>query len=317
MHQPVQSVVDPLTCGQIGPPAASFCGTNMREIDTRLGFSTFVGREADSLPGLLQSLKGHFDEYVVVCTNVLPDDGTWSYLRDLEKQWYPKVKAYRVAVPFTAGAFDFGQIRSTAAHLNTCGYVFMLDADERLDTKGLEALKKMHQLAREQEIDVVAFPRRLWHDGPFERKKENTAAYPDLQARLVRNDGDLRWRRPVHEQIRLGPDSIVPGLIGCPDVVIHHHHDWFRDNDTQVGKDKVYRDLAVSDPEWATSYTTDLLPADESRRRAIRKIYTTCLERDATPDEIQTWDGSGLSLEEIDKEVQVSEECNAIRRKTR
>lgn len=289
----------------------------MRPVDNRLGFSTFVGHEVDALPGLLQSIQGHFDEIVVVCTNRLPDDGTWAYLRELERQWWPILRAYRLAVPLEAGAFDFGYIRSTAAHLNSCGYVFMLDADERVTPEHLDKLHKVHKMTLANEIQILAFPRHNWYDGPFERKSENKAVWPDPQGRMIRNNGVVWWRRPVHEKILYGPDNRYHNMLGCADVVIHHHHDWFHEGKDITGKAAVYAELAASDPEWRPSYTSDILPANELRTRAIRKIYKDLLGRNAELEELRAWDGSPLTVEEIEAEVRKSEESNAIPRRTK
>jgi hypothetical protein len=282
----------------------------MRSVDDRLGFSTFVGHEMNALPGLLQSVQTYFDEIVVVCTNTLPDDGTWEYLRDLERQWFPAFRPYRLAVPFEAGAFDFGYIRSAAAHLNSCGYVFMLDADERVTSNHLEALRGVHKKALAYDLQILAFQRHNWYDGPFKRESENKAVWPDWQSRMIRNNGVIWWRRPVHEKTLYGPLSKYHDVVGCGDVVIHHHHDWFHKDATN--KAEVYTALAASDPEWRPSYMEDLLPADEMRRRAVRKLYTDLLKRSIKPEELRAWDGSPLSIEDIEAQIRASEEFNAL-----
>jgi hypothetical protein len=281
----------------------------LRQVDDRLGFSTFVGREISALPGLLQSVRRHFDDIVVVCTNSLPDDGTWAYLRELEHQWYPLLRPYRLAVPLEAGAFDFGYLRSTAAHLNTCGYVFMLDADERVTDEHLTSLKGIHGMALDRDVQVLAFRRHHWYDGPQVRRAENKAAWPDWQPRMIRNNGNIWWRRPVHETALYGPTGVWHNTIGIGDIVIHHHHDWFHpDKDLPAHKSVLYKELAASDPEWTLSFEKEMLPADESVKREIRALYVSLLGRQPTMDEVQMWASSPKDLQAIKDEIRESEE---------
>jgi len=284
----------------------------MIPLNSKLGFATFVHNEIQALPGLLEDVLPFVDEITVVDTG--SSDGTWEYLRAMELKHFdmvPKLRPYRLRIPFDPDHFDFGYVRSVAAHLNHCGYVFMLDADERMEREHLEKLVSWHKLALDNKWPAMAFPRRNWYDSPETRQLENEEPWPDWQLRLIRNDGTIYWRRPVHEVALWGPLGYWSRPMGCHSVVIHHHHDWFKSLATEPRTEDLntaYRLLAKSDPEWADSYTEDMLPADEQRRQLVYKLYRELLNRNPTPSEAQMWAGSTLSGEDIRKEISSSEE---------
>jgi len=262
-----------------------------------------------SLPGLLDSVREYVDTMCVLCTG--SDDGTWEYLREKEFEWHPQLRPYRLNVPFDAEHFNFGYARTIAMHLNPCGYVLMLDADERMDPTDLQELKEAY-LPRIQEKKwmTVALERRHWYDGPKQRKKENAAARPDWQLRLIRNDGSIWYRRPVHEVALFGPRGVWnPDTMAVP-LTIHHHHDWFK----AMGSEKVdrvhtYQELSRVDSEWARTYSEDMIPADEPRRHEIRGLYKELMGREPRAKEVRTWAISDLSIDEIRAEMQESEEA--------
>lgn len=226
----------------------------MRMIDRRLGLSIFVRDERVALQDLLEEVRDYFSEIVVLDTG--STDGTWDYLFEQETQMWPKLQVYRLNVPRDAEHFHFGQVRSIAAHLNHCGYVFMLDADERISKDDLAHLTNIcFGLALQHGWPAVAFPRHNWYDGPTERLKENTAVLPDWQVRMIRNDGTHRWQRPVHEVLMMGPEwHWNPACVGYDKVWIHHHHPWFKKDQPPVNRDIFYENLKQSDERWVHTY---------------------------------------------------------------
>ena len=103
------------------------------------GFSVFVRNEMQSLPELLTLVEPYVEEIVVLDTG--STDGLWPYLRSLESEKFPKIRPYRLNIPFDAEHFNFGYTRSVAAHLNKCEYVLMLDADERMNSAEISILR--------------------------------------------------------------------------------------------------------------------------------------------------------------------------------
>jgi len=226
----------------------------MRIIDRRLGLSMFVRNEYEAMRSLLEETIPFFSEIVVLDTG--SDDQTWDYLREQEPLLWPKLQIYRINVPMDGEHFNFGQVRTIAAHLNHCGYVLMIDADERIDRTDLEQLTNIcHGAALFKGWPAVAFPRHNWYDAPHERKKENADVLPDWQVRLIRNDGTHRWQRPVHEVCMVGPEwRWDPGVIGYDRIWLHHHHPWFKRSQTPVDRNKLYNDLKKSDKQWTHTY---------------------------------------------------------------
>jgi len=226
----------------------------MRTIDRRLGLSIFVRDERVALLDLIENTHTYFDEIVVLDTG--STDNTQKELHKLEAIMWPKLQIYLLNIPLDADHFHFGQVRSTAAHLNHCGYVFMLDVDERITPHDLQILTTdCHRDALSLGWPAVAFQRHNWYDSPEERKSENREVLPDWQVRMIRNDGTHRWQRPVHETCMGGPvwhwDA---STMGYDKIWLHHHHMWFKKDQKPVDRNKLYEDLKWSDPRWTHTY---------------------------------------------------------------
>lgn len=282
-------------------------------MNEQLGLSTFVRNEEHSLPGLLEEALPYFDEIVVLDTG--SDDGTWDYLRGMERQWAYQVRAYRLNIPLEPGYFHFGYVRSIAAHLNRCDYVVMLDADERIEGKDLWKIRnKWFPKAVEEDWYAMSFPRYNWTGSPVDQGDFDEDAYPDWQTRFIKNNGSVWWRRPVHEIIRYGPRSLDVNTVGIPDVHIHHYHDHFKKNkDLFEDRNAFYQKLAASDREWMDSYTFDLLPKDPERRLTIIELYKDVFGRVPKDEEIEPWLNAEMGTSEIRAELLDSEEYRANR----
>lgn len=217
-----------------------------------------VRDEHDAIKGLLEEVAPYFGEIVVLDTG--SEDRTWQYLLSQEPLLWPKLQIYQLKIPQDVEHFNFGEVRSVAAHLNHCGYVFMLDADERLTKTDLEHLTKCHNDALRAGWPAVAFPRHNWYDSPEERKNENKDILPDWQVRMIRNDGTHRWQRPVHEVCMEGPVwRWDDGTIGYEQLWLHHHHMWFKKDQKPMDRHEFYKQLEASDPRWLHTYKREEL----------------------------------------------------------
>lgn len=213
---------------------------------TTLGFSTFVRNEINSLPGLLDSIKGKFDDVVVIDTG--SEDGTWKMLR--QREGAGELRSYRLGIPFDAQHFHFGYVRSAAAHLCKTDWVMMLDADERMHDQDLAAIRTYVELAKTQGAVCIDFPRNNWMDAPSECKTK-FHVYPDLQGRCVLNNGTVWWRLPVHESVMMGRVKGAPPRRITAHMHIQHFHFHFRKLRNDDGAfNHIYVEISKSDPEW-------------------------------------------------------------------
>jgi hypothetical protein len=272
-------------------------------MDNRLGFSVFVRDEIQSIPDLLESVRPYFDEITVLHTG--DDNPVWKHLRHLEKTWFPQFRPYRLNIPFDAEHFHFGYARSVAAHLNKCGYVMMLDADERMTAKSLARIRDYwHPLMLKNKWDALAFPRRAWRDGPTEMQDQDTSPYPDLQIRLIRNDGTVWWRRPVHEACLYGPDGVPANVVQTGEHINHFHSHYREAHGTLNAHHMIYAALALSDAEWIESlyciYPMLRNAAD------IERLYTKILGQPISLEDLATWCAQRLDIKEVQRRLEAA-----------
>lgn len=283
----------------------------MRPVDSRVGFSTMVGDEQESIPSLLDLVLPLFDEVIVYCTGC--KDATWDILRKYEVGYPDKFRAYLQRIPFDAQHFHFGYTRSIAAHLNSCGYVLMLDADERMSAASLHNIRHMYvPEMKDKDWYAAAFPRHNWYCGPEEQGKYSIEAYPDWQTRLIKNDGQVWWRRPVHEACLYGPQGLQINAIGVQEIHIEHYHDYYYNLNKKSTPHISYLQLADSDPEWAESYPKNMrMNNDPERLAAITQIYNDLLGREPDPNGLAAWASTEYSTDEIRKHISLSDEYKA------
>jgi glycosyltransferase involved in cell wall biosynthesis len=180
----------------------------------------FVKNEENNLRQAIESVRPVVAEIVIVDTG--STDKTVTLARDYTDRVYQ------------VGFSDFGSIRTLTAHLAMMPWVFMLDADERIDPKDWNKFQHLinnppgvqgndMELGPDGKpiIDSWALPRKRWAD-PWRTKQVDTESYPDLQVRLFRNHlsrPKIRFVRRVHERVE-GCVQTVEALGG---PTIHHH----------------------------------------------------------------------------------------------
>ena len=270
-------------------------------VDERLGFSVFVRDEIHALPDLLELVRPVFDEIVVLHTG--EDNPAWRYLRTLEQDWWPQVRPYRLNIPFDAEHFHFGYARSTAAHLNKCGYVMMLDVDERMSPGDLEKIRDFwHPKALENRWPALAFPRRAWRDGPAEMKDEDCSTYPDWQIRMIRNDGTVWWRRAVHEACLYGPASKLVDAVSTTEHINHFHGHYRRLRGAADIHHILYLAMAAADEEWIETFYC-IYPGLRNIE-AVKEAYAEAFGRPADIESLANWCAQDLDISDLRKRLE-------------
>ncbi len=182
--------------------------------------ATFVKDEENCIAHMIESVKRHVDEIVVVDTG--STDNTISICRDFGARIYE--------VGFT----DFGKIRTLAAHLAKKEWVLMLDADETLTCN---ICLRSHLDLTTQE--AIAIPRKRWLDLEMTKQTE-LEAYPDWQVRLFKNNPNYVWKRELHEYFDGAP--VYHDSTGH--LCINHFHDVFKSPLRLAERDTLYLTLA-------------------------------------------------------------------------
>jgi hypothetical protein len=137
---------------------------------------------------------------------------------------------------------DFSEMKNFLISMCKGDYIFQIDADELVNKDFIFYTKEI--LKKNPEIEVFALPRVNTVKGITEehikkwRWNINELGYinwPDIQFRLFKNNGKIKWRNKVHE-ILMGYDSygIFP-----EELPILHHKDIIK----QENQNKLYETL--------------------------------------------------------------------------
>ena len=102
---------------------------------------------------------------------------------------------------------DFAQHKNFVIEKCEGDYIFHIDADEYPNVILLQQLKKILEI---NPVDLIWVPRVNTVEGitqahlntwGWKQTEQGWINYPDYQSRIFKNRDDIRWRRPVHEQI--------------------------------------------------------------------------------------------------------------------
>ena len=102
---------------------------------------------------------------------------------------------------------DFASQKNYLKNMCTGDYSFNLDADEMLS---LWFMKDIHEILEGNEVDLIFVPRINTVEGITEQHcrmygytmdEKGWINYPDWQGRIFRNRPNIRWEKPVHEQL--------------------------------------------------------------------------------------------------------------------
>ena len=102
---------------------------------------------------------------------------------------------------------DFAQHKNFVIEKCEGDYIFHIDADEYPNVILLQQLKKILEI---NPVDLIWVPRVNTVEGitqahlntwGWKQTEQGWINYPDYHSRIFKNRDDIRWRRPVHEQI--------------------------------------------------------------------------------------------------------------------
>jgi glycosyltransferase involved in cell wall biosynthesis len=102
---------------------------------------------------------------------------------------------------------DFASQKNYLKGMCTGNYSFNLDADEMISHW---FMKDIHDILEGNEVDLIFVPRINTVEGITEEhcrmygyqiNEKGWINYPDWQGRIFRNRPNIRWEKPVHEQL--------------------------------------------------------------------------------------------------------------------
>ena len=175
----------------------------------KISYGITVHKEADELSRLLEILihKTDQEDEIVICVDG-EDDGVRFVLDSWLAQYghlegpYKPMKIYQRKLNK-----DFAAQKNSVIENSIGDYIFHIDADEYPNENLLLNLKTILEV---NEVDLIWIPRVNTVEGftdedvqrwGWKMSEKGWVNYPDYQARLFRNDENIRWTRPVHEYI--------------------------------------------------------------------------------------------------------------------
>ena len=174
----------------------------------KISYGITVHNEADELNRLLEILihKTDIEDEIVICVDG-EDDAVEFVLQSWTQQYgHDDMKVIKVYQRKLEG--DFAAQKNSVIENSTGDYIFHLDADEYPHETLLEQLKQIIEM--NDGVDLIWIPRVNTVEGLTDewvnkwgwRVTENGwVNYPDYQARVFRNDDNIKWERKVHEYI--------------------------------------------------------------------------------------------------------------------
>ena len=173
----------------------------------KISYGITVHKEADELSRLLEILihKTDQEDEIVICVDG-EDDGVRFVLDSWTAQYghddMKVIKVYQRTLNK-----DFAAQKNSVIENSDGDYIFHIDADEYPHEVLLSQIKEILEM---NEVDLIWIPRVNTVDGFTEEdvqrwgwkiSEKGWVNYPDYQARVFRNDENIRWVRPLHEFI--------------------------------------------------------------------------------------------------------------------
>tara|TARA_Y100000401_G_scaffold110979_1_gene108737 strand:+ start:726 stop:1385 length:660 start_codon:yes stop_codon:yes gene_type:complete len=171
----------------------------------KLSYGITTHNEAEELNRLLEILVHKTD---VEDEIVIVDDFSNQETQDVIGSWVQQYSDKKTIRVFQRKLDkDFASQKNFVIEQCTGDYIFHLDADEYPHEVLLLQLKQILEI---NDVDLVWIPRVNTVDGFTDEdvqkwgwriNEKNWVNYPDYQARVFRNNKDIRWTRPLHEYI--------------------------------------------------------------------------------------------------------------------
>ena len=171
----------------------------------KISYGITVHNEADELNKLLEILihKTDPEDEIVICDDY-SDDATQFVLQSWSQQ-YGNNKLIKIYQRKLDG--DFSAQKNSVIENSTGDYIFHIDADEYPHEILLRDIKRVLEI---NDVDLIWVPRVNTVEGitqahintwGWKVTEKGWINFPDYQSRIFRNRDDIRWERPVHEQI--------------------------------------------------------------------------------------------------------------------
>tara|TARA_R100000008_G_C3574627_1_gene164397 strand:+ start:759 stop:1382 length:624 start_codon:yes stop_codon:yes gene_type:complete len=168
----------------------------------KISYSILTHNETESLEKLLQFLITHKQEQdeIVVLDDFSDNEKTKAIL-----DYYSST--CEIELDQRNLLNDYGSQKNYLKSMCTGDYSFNLDADEMVSHW---FMKDIHEILKSNEVDLVFMPRINTVEGLTENhirhwrwqvNEKGWINYPDWQGRIFRNRPNIRWEKPVHEQI--------------------------------------------------------------------------------------------------------------------
>lgn len=198
-----------------------------------ISYCITVYKEKEYISSLLDRLHKHKiqDEEIVVVQ-------TYKNISEKDDPLFEEIKEVILSYPniiYSTYHFEnhFANLKNYVNSLATKSYIFNLDADENLAEESFPLFRDM--LASNSQYDLYFLPRINIVDGLTQDdiKKWNWTVnengwvnWPDFQARIYKNDPNIKWSGAVHEQIVgyqnravIDPQQIVLAIIHKKDII--------------------------------------------------------------------------------------------------
>jgi len=174
----------------------------------KISYGITVHNEVEELNKLLEILIHKTDpEDEIVIVDDFSNQETQEVITSWTQQYgHEDMKVIKVYQRKLNG--DFASQNNYVIEQCSGDYIFHLDADEYPHEVLLRDIKKVLEI---NDVDLIWVPRVNTVDGLTEKHiqqwgwkvtEQGWINYPDFQSRVFKNNKDIRWVRPVHEQIQ-------------------------------------------------------------------------------------------------------------------
>tara|TARA_R100001129_G_scaffold177425_1_gene152321 strand:- start:177 stop:812 length:636 start_codon:yes stop_codon:yes gene_type:complete len=168
----------------------------------KISYSMLVHNENETLEKLLKFLVTHKQpqDEIVILDDYSDNEKTKAIL-----DFYVSTENMVFEQRNLAG--DFAAQKNYLKGMCSGDYSFNLDADEMISHW---FMKDIHEILESNEVDLVFVPRINTVEGITEQhcrmygyqvNERGWINYPDWQGRVFRNRPNIRWEKPVHEQL--------------------------------------------------------------------------------------------------------------------
>jgi len=168
----------------------------------KISYSILVHNEDKTFEKLLQTLLSYKQpqDEIVVLDDYSDNEKTKAIL-----DYYHSTNDIKLDSRHLAK--DFASQKNHLKSMCTGDYSFNLDADEMISHW---FMKDIHDILEGNEVDLIFVPRINTVEGITEQhcraygyrvNEKGWINYPDWQGRIFRNRPNIRWEKPVHEQL--------------------------------------------------------------------------------------------------------------------